>query len=35
LVQPEDVARAALYLASDLAKMVTGEILNVDGGRGI
>lgn len=35
LVQPEDVAWAALYLASDLAKMVTGEILNVDGGRGI
>jgi 3-oxoacyl-[acyl-carrier protein] reductase len=35
LVQPEDIARAALYLASDLAKMVTGEILNVDGGRGI
>jgi 3-oxoacyl-[acyl-carrier protein] reductase len=35
LVQPEDIAQAALYLASDLAKIVTGEILNVDGGRGI
>lgn len=35
LVHPEDVAWAALYLASDSAKMVTGEILNVDGGRGI
>ncbi|GIM48072.1 3-ketoacyl-ACP reductase [Collibacillus ludicampi] len=35
LIQPEDIAQAALYLASDLAKMVTGEILNVDGGRGI
>lgn len=35
LVQPEDIAHAALYLASDLAKIVTGEIMNVDGGRGI
>lgn len=35
LIQPEDIANAALYLASDLAKIVTGEIMNVDGGRGI
>lgn len=35
LIQPEDIAQAALYLASDLAKIVTGEIMNVDGGRGI
>ncbi|WP_047154689.1 SDR family oxidoreductase [Aneurinibacillus tyrosinisolvens] len=35
LIQPDDIAQAALYLASDLAKIVTGEILNVDGGRGI
>ena len=35
LIQPEDIAQASLYLASDLAKIVTGEILNVDGGRGI
>ncbi|WP_062232353.1 SDR family NAD(P)-dependent oxidoreductase [Fictibacillus sp. FJAT-27399] len=35
LIQPEDIAEAALYLASDLAKAVTGEIMNVDGGRGI
>jgi 3-oxoacyl-[acyl-carrier protein] reductase len=35
LIQPEDIARGALYLASDLAKMVTGEVLNIDGGRGI
>ncbi|MFD3449640.1 SDR family oxidoreductase [Microbacteriaceae bacterium 4G12] len=35
LIQPEDIAQAALYLASDLSKIVTGEILNVDGGRGI
>jgi 3-oxoacyl-[acyl-carrier protein] reductase len=35
LIQPEDIAQGALYLASDLAKIVTGEILNIDGGRGI
>lgn len=30
--RPEDVANAALYLASDLADYVTGESLYVDGG---
>lgn len=30
--EPEDIARAALYLASDDASMVTAEILSVDGG---
>ena len=30
--QPEDVAKAALYLASDDAAWVTGTTLNVDGG---
>ena len=32
---PEDVAYAALYLASDEAKMLTGICINVDAGRGI
>jgi NAD(P)-dependent dehydrogenase (short-subunit alcohol dehydrogenase family) len=32
LAQPPDVARAALYLASDAAAMVTGVMLPVDGG---
>jgi NAD(P)-dependent dehydrogenase (short-subunit alcohol dehydrogenase family) len=32
LIQPEDVAGAALYLASEDARMVTGHILAVDSG---
>jgi len=35
LAQPEDIAYAALYLASDDSLMVTGACLDVDGGRGI
>jgi 3-oxoacyl-[acyl-carrier protein] reductase len=31
--EPEDVANAALYFASDEANWVTGAILNVDGGK--
>ena len=31
----EDVAYAALYLASDESSMLTGTNINVDGGRGI
>ncbi|MGF1552982.1 MAG: SDR family oxidoreductase [Paracoccaceae bacterium] len=33
LSEPEDVANAALYLASDEAAFITGVILEVDGGR--
>ena len=29
---PSDVARAALFLASDSAEFITGEVLNVSGG---
>ena len=29
---PEDIARAALYLASEASSMVTGHVLAVDGG---
>lgn len=35
IAEPEDMAYAALYLASDEARMVTGHALNVDGGRSI
>ena len=31
--QPEDVARAALFLASSLSRHVTGQVLRVDGGQ--
>ena len=31
-ITPEDVGGAAVYLASDLSKAVTGETLYVDGG---
>ena len=30
--QPEDIAKAALFLASDEASWITGTTLNVDGG---
>ena len=30
--EPEDIGNAALYLASDAAKWVTGAIFNIDGG---
>ena len=32
LVTPEEVANMVLYLASDEAAFVTGEVLRVDGG---
>ena len=33
--QPEDIGNAALYLASDAAKFITGVVLPVDGGNSI
>lgn len=33
--EPEDVALAAVYLASDEASFITGTLIEVDGGRGV
>ena len=33
LGQPDDIAHMALYLASDEASFITGQILKVDGGQ--
>ena len=35
IATPDDIANAALYLASDESSIVTGICINVDGGRGI
>jgi NAD(P)-dependent dehydrogenase (short-subunit alcohol dehydrogenase family) len=32
MVQPDEVAAAALYLAADVSAMVTGSALMIDGG---
>jgi NAD(P)-dependent dehydrogenase (short-subunit alcohol dehydrogenase family) len=32
LGEPDDIARAALFLASDAASWVTGEVMVIDGG---
>ena len=32
MAEPEEIAYAALFLASDLSNMITGHILMVDGG---
>ena len=33
LNQPDDIARVAVFLASDDAAMITGSCIEVDGGR--
>ncbi len=30
--KPEDVAKAALFLASDMGDYITGQVIGVDGG---
>jgi 3-oxoacyl-[acyl-carrier protein] reductase len=33
LNQPDDIAHAAVFLASDAAAMITGSTIEIDGGR--
>ena len=33
LIQPEEVAALAVYLASDAARMITGQAYVIDGGQ--
>ena len=35
LVSPEDIAEAILFLASEQAKMITGQVIKVSGGKGV
>ena len=35
LIQPEDIAETVLFLASDRAKMLTGQIIKVSGGHAL
>ncbi|MCP4723758.1 MAG: SDR family oxidoreductase, partial [bacterium] len=32
LVTPEDIAELAVFLCSEKSKMITGEVINIDGG---
>jgi NAD(P)-dependent dehydrogenase (short-subunit alcohol dehydrogenase family) len=32
-ITPEDVAKLALFLASDNSELITGQCINIDGGR--
>jgi NAD(P)-dependent dehydrogenase (short-subunit alcohol dehydrogenase family) len=35
LLEPDDIASAALFLLSDDASRITGQVLDVDGGWGV
>ena len=35
LIQPEDIAETILFLSSEQAKMITGQVVKVSGGKAI
>ena len=35
LIQPEDIAETVLFLASEQARMLTGQVLKVSGGHAL
>ena len=35
LIQPEDIAEAVLFLSSEQARMITGQVVKVSGGKGL
>ena len=35
LIQPEDIAQTILFLASDKARMITGQVIKVSGGHAL
>ncbi|MBR5627023.1 MAG: SDR family oxidoreductase [Thermoguttaceae bacterium] len=35
LIQPEDIAETILFLASEQAKMLTGQVIKVSGGHAL
>ena len=35
LIQPEDIAEAILFLSSNQARMITGQVIKVSGGKSI
>ena len=35
LIQPEDIAETILFLASEQARMITGQVIKVSGGHAL
>jgi 3-oxoacyl-[acyl-carrier protein] reductase len=35
LIQPEDIAQTILFLASAQARMITGQVIKVSGGKAL